>query len=212
MQASRPAIETETDQPSSQHLSDLRFADLSLSPALQRGIAEAGFVQCTPIQSKTLPIAIDGQDVLLVNVTNPDDRLRGAFCSANLAHTAPSYNMLTDAVTQYLVFQGWVNVLLITGPRDEDKKIADDAEFKRRLAYMRNKLLMETLLHAEAKSAVNDAAICAQLVAKADAGAKPLAAESRGLAMGWIAAGAARAAGRAQAAIPGPVGARAFWK
>lgn len=60
--------------------------------------------------------------------------------------------------------------------------------------------------------AVNDAAICAQLVAKADAGAKPLAAESRGLAMGWIAAGAARAAGRAQAAIPGPVGARAFWR
>jgi len=69
--------------------------------------------------------AVRGQDVLLVNVTNPDDRLRGAFCSANLAHTAPSYNMLTDAVTQYLVFQGWVNVLLITGPRDEDKKIAD---------------------------------------------------------------------------------------
>lgn len=69
--------------------------------------------------------AVRGQDVMLINVTNPDDRLRGAFCSANLAHTAPSYNMLTDAVTQYLVFQGWVNVLLITGPREDDKKIAD---------------------------------------------------------------------------------------
>jgi ATP-dependent RNA helicase RhlB len=63
LQASRPAIEHETDPPLSEHLTDLRFADLSLSPELQRGIAEAGFVQCTPIQSKTLPIAIEGQDV-----------------------------------------------------------------------------------------------------------------------------------------------------
>jgi ATP-dependent RNA helicase RhlB len=41
----------------------LRFADLPLSAGLQRGIADAGFVQCTPIQSKTLPIALEGQDV-----------------------------------------------------------------------------------------------------------------------------------------------------
>jgi ATP-dependent RNA helicase RhlB len=34
-----------------------------LSAGLQKGIAEAGFVQCTPIQSKTLPMALDGQDV-----------------------------------------------------------------------------------------------------------------------------------------------------
>jgi ATP-dependent RNA helicase RhlB len=30
---------------------------------LQRGIADAGFVHCTPIQSKTLPMALEGQDV-----------------------------------------------------------------------------------------------------------------------------------------------------
>jgi ATP-dependent RNA helicase RhlB len=41
----------------------LRFADLPLSAGLQRGIADAGFAQCTPIQSKTLPIALEGQDV-----------------------------------------------------------------------------------------------------------------------------------------------------
>ncbi len=69
--------------------------------------------------------AVRGQEVMLFNVANPDDRLRGAFCSQNLAHTAPSYNMLTDAVTQYLVFQGWVNILLLTGPLDEDIKVAE---------------------------------------------------------------------------------------
>ncbi len=69
--------------------------------------------------------AVRGQEVMLFNVTNPDDRLRGAFCAQNLLHTAPSYNMLTDAVTQYLVFQGWVNILLLTGPLEEDVKVAE---------------------------------------------------------------------------------------
>ena len=68
---------------------------------------------------------VRGQDVMLVNVANPDDRLRGEFCAANVAHTAPSYNMLTDAVTQFLVFQGWVNVLLLTGPLPGDKKLSE---------------------------------------------------------------------------------------
>jgi ATP-dependent RNA helicase RhlB len=41
----------------------LRFEDLPLSPGLKQGIAEAGFVNCTPIQSQTLPLALEGQDV-----------------------------------------------------------------------------------------------------------------------------------------------------
>ena len=45
------------------HLTDLKFSDLPLSPGLQRGIAEAGFDRCTPIQSETLPIALEGPDV-----------------------------------------------------------------------------------------------------------------------------------------------------
>jgi ATP-dependent RNA helicase RhlB len=60
LQVSRSDIETPSQ---SHHLTDLRFADLPLSAGLQKGIAEAGFVQCTPIQSKTLPLALEGQDV-----------------------------------------------------------------------------------------------------------------------------------------------------
>ena len=60
MQVLRSDIETPAQ---SHHLTDLRFADLPLSAGLQKGIAEAGFVHCTPIQSKTLPLALDGQDV-----------------------------------------------------------------------------------------------------------------------------------------------------
>jgi ATP-dependent RNA helicase RhlB len=63
LQVSRPHIDTPETPAPSDHLTDLRFADLPLSAGLQKGIAEAGFVQCTPIQSKTLPLALDGQDV-----------------------------------------------------------------------------------------------------------------------------------------------------
>ena len=61
MQVSRSDIDTPS--PSTHHLTELRFADLPLSEGLQRGIADAGFIHCTPIQSKTLPMALEGQDV-----------------------------------------------------------------------------------------------------------------------------------------------------
>ena len=45
------------------HLSELRFDALELHDSLRRGIADAGFEFCTPIQASTLPIALDGKDV-----------------------------------------------------------------------------------------------------------------------------------------------------
>jgi len=45
------------------HLSDLKFQQLKLPEALLEGIEAAGFSRCTPIQAKTLPIALKGHDV-----------------------------------------------------------------------------------------------------------------------------------------------------
>jgi ATP-dependent RNA helicase RhlB len=45
------------------HLSALRFDSLALPEPLARGVAEAGFELCTPIQAETLPIALSGRDV-----------------------------------------------------------------------------------------------------------------------------------------------------
>jgi ATP-dependent RNA helicase RhlB len=39
------------------------FASLSLESTLQAGIRDAGFVNCTPIQAQTLPVALLGRDV-----------------------------------------------------------------------------------------------------------------------------------------------------
>jgi ATP-dependent RNA helicase RhlB len=45
------------------HLSDLRFDSLNLHESLRAGIRDAGFEYCTPIQARTLPIALQQHDV-----------------------------------------------------------------------------------------------------------------------------------------------------
>lgn len=46
-----------------QVLTTTRFASFDLHPDIQRGLAEAGFEYCTPIQELTLPLALQGRDV-----------------------------------------------------------------------------------------------------------------------------------------------------
>ena len=45
------------------HLSDITFDQLGLREELLKGIHEAGFNYCTPIQAETLPIALTGKDI-----------------------------------------------------------------------------------------------------------------------------------------------------
>jgi len=45
------------------HLSSLKFEDLKLREEVAKGVIEAGFSYCTPIQAATLPVALDGRDV-----------------------------------------------------------------------------------------------------------------------------------------------------
>ncbi len=48
---------------SDHHLTDKSFAGLNLPESLLRGVHEAGFEFCTPIQAEALPLALAGQDV-----------------------------------------------------------------------------------------------------------------------------------------------------
>jgi ATP-dependent RNA helicase RhlB len=48
---------------SDNHLSDLRFDSLVLHDSVRRGIQDAGFEFCTPIQASSLPIALAPRDV-----------------------------------------------------------------------------------------------------------------------------------------------------
>lgn len=45
------------------HTTDITFASLGLPEELLKGIDEAGFQHCTPIQAESLPIALQGKDI-----------------------------------------------------------------------------------------------------------------------------------------------------
>jgi ATP-dependent RNA helicase RhlB len=47
----------------STHPAPIRFGELDLEEPVRRGIEDAGFVECTPIQASTLPFALNGRDV-----------------------------------------------------------------------------------------------------------------------------------------------------
>ena len=64
------------------------------------------------------------KDTLLINIRSKEDELRNSLCSRNLIHIPPSYNMLADALTQYLVKKKWKRWMLVVGDDQSDKKYA----------------------------------------------------------------------------------------
>jgi peptidyl-prolyl cis-trans isomerase C len=62
-----------------------------------------------------------------------------------------------EAKRDYLI--GYLTDVMLAAKAAEDKKVAEGDSFKRRLAFLRNKLLMEQWLQTEGKSAVTDAAL-----------------------------------------------------
>lgn len=74
---------------------------------------------------RAVAIATADMDIKLFNVSDRSDRLRGADCQRHLMHTIPSYAMLTDALSQFLVLKKWRNVLLMKGPEAEDVAFAE---------------------------------------------------------------------------------------
>ncbi len=65
--------------------------------------------------------------------------------------------MAGEARRDYLTT--YVTDMLLVAKAAETKKLADGKDFKQRLAYYRNKILMEMLLQSEAKAASSDAAM-----------------------------------------------------
>ncbi len=45
------------------HLTETRFSNLELSDIIIKGLKEAGFVNCTPIQDRALPLSLRGKDI-----------------------------------------------------------------------------------------------------------------------------------------------------
>jgi ABC transporter substrate binding protein (PQQ-dependent alcohol dehydrogenase system) len=71
-----------------------------------------------------LAAALHGRDVLLFNVSAPDDSLRRDLCSAEMIYVYPSRAQLMDGLVQYLVSRKWSNLLVFEGPTPEDTAMA----------------------------------------------------------------------------------------
>ena len=46
------------------YMETLKFNELDLSPEILRGVKEMGFEEASPIQSKAIPVAMTGADVI----------------------------------------------------------------------------------------------------------------------------------------------------
>ncbi len=63
-------------------------------------------------------------DVVIFSIREKNDSLRNQQCQMNLFHIPPSYSILSDALTQYLVKKRWTKWFLITGPDKNDRLYA----------------------------------------------------------------------------------------
>ncbi len=70
-------------------------------------------------QTQELPI-------MLFNVSALGSALRGQQCQPHLLHVVPSWDMLMDALAQYLVSQKWREVLVLAGETPADKTLKQD--------------------------------------------------------------------------------------
>lgn len=102
----------------SQHLADLLKTELAKGPSLV--VVNAPAAELLAVAD--LP---EARGSLLFDAATPDDALREEQCRANVLHTLPSRAMLTDALAQFFLKKQWVNWLLISGPRENDKAYAE---------------------------------------------------------------------------------------
>ncbi len=93
-----------------------------------RQAADAGthffLIDTTADAYRSLAAAVHGRDVLLFNVSEPDDPLRRDLCAAEFVHVYPSRAQLMDGLVQYVVSRKWTNLLEFQGPSPDDAAMA----------------------------------------------------------------------------------------
>ncbi|MEO0994791.1 MAG: ABC transporter substrate-binding protein [Pseudomonadota bacterium] len=98
-------------------------------PTAVAGLAAEGVGMVVTVADADALLAIadlpEAAEMLVVNATASDDRLRGADCRANVLHVAPSRAMIADGLAQYMVWKRWTDWLLVHGSHPEDALMAE---------------------------------------------------------------------------------------
>src|SRR6201993_1756917 len=115
------------------------------------GLAAASFVALALL---AIPVRADDKVLAKVNgaeIKQSDLAMAEEELAPSLAQMDPSTK--DENVLSFLID------MKIVAKAAEDKKIADTEEFKKRFAFTRNRLLMDSLLASEGKAATTDAAM-----------------------------------------------------
>jgi peptidyl-prolyl cis-trans isomerase C len=115
------------------------------------GLAAASFVVlallAAPVRADDKVLAkVNGAEIKQSDVAMAEEEL------------APSLAQMDPATKEENVLSFLIDMKIVAKAA-EDRKIADTEEFKRRLNFTRSRLLMDSLLAVEGKSATNDAAM-----------------------------------------------------
>ncbi len=83
------------------------------------------FLLDAPVDAfKPLAEAVHGRNLLLFNVSEPDDALRRDLCGAEFVHVYPSRAQLMDGLAQFAVSRKWRDLLVLQGPQPADGVMA----------------------------------------------------------------------------------------
>jgi len=125
----------------------MKIADIALAAALTAGITFAGILPIVA-QSGTDPVLarVDGTEIRESDLAQAEEDI-----GSGLQPSPPEIRR--EALLTYLI-----DVALLAKAA-ETQKLAQTPGFERRLAYARQKVLMEALLDKESKSAANEAAM-----------------------------------------------------
>jgi peptidyl-prolyl cis-trans isomerase C len=140
------------------HAMTLQFQSHSLLPLMQSaGVARiCRAAALTALMFLAAPAWSQDADPVVAKVNGTEIRQSDlALAEEDLGPNAPP--MSAEAKRDYLV--AYVSSMLLVAKAAETKKVTDTKDFKTRLAFARNKLLMEHMLQSEAKAAATDASL-----------------------------------------------------
>ena len=134
------------------------MTQLSVSAFLApRRLALVAAAAAAILASAVLPASAQtAPDPLIANVNGIEIHASDlALAEEEVGDNMPQGN--DDAKRDYLV--GFLTNMIILAQAAEEKRLQDDPDFKKRVAFARNKVLMETLLQTEAKKSITDQAL-----------------------------------------------------
>jgi peptidyl-prolyl cis-trans isomerase C len=131
------------------------FPETKTGPRL--GVASAAVAGCLAMVLFTgLPVRAQDANPVLAKVNGSE--IRQSDITVAEEELGPSLEKMDPATKKENVLAFLIDMKIVSKAA-EDKKIADSEEFKKRLAFARNRLLMDQLLANEGKAATTDEAM-----------------------------------------------------